>query len=239
MFSVVLAAMLTTGEVTPNCCWGWWGGWGGCYSCWGWGWWGGWGGYPYYGGWWGGSGWYWADASPTVTPAPNSATVVAQVPDGASLYVDGRQVPMNTNLRSFRTPSLQPGQTYYYTMKAVSARGDKAVSQTKRVEVRANQTARVTFDDLKRESTTTAKVTVKLPAEAKLTVNGKPCPLTSSVRVFDTPVLEPGKSYYYTLKAELTRDGQTREETQRVAVSAGKQVTVEFKDLKVESTARR
>jgi uncharacterized protein (TIGR03000 family) len=179
-------------------------------------------------------------AVPTVAAAaPNSATVVAQVPDGASLYVDGRQVPLNTNPRSFRTPSLEPNQTYFYTMKAVSVRGDKVVSQTKKVEVRANQTSRVAFNDLKPEGSATAKVTVKLPAEAKLTVDGKPCTLTSSVRTFDTPALEPGKSYYYILKAELTRDGQKREETKRVTVSAGKQVTVEFKNLNTESTVSR
>jgi uncharacterized protein (TIGR03000 family) len=241
MYSVVLAAMLATGEVTPNCYWG---GWGGCYCGWGWGgwgWggWGGWGGSPYYGGWWGGYGWYGVDAAPTVAPASNTATVVVQVPERASLYVDGRQVTMNTNPRDFRTPSLEPGQTYYYTMKVVAVRGDKIVSQTRKVEVRANETSRVTFNDLKPEGSAKAQVTVKLPAEAKLTVQGKPCPLTSSERVLASPPLEPGKTYYYILKAELTRDGQKREETQRVAVSAGKQVTVEFKDLKVESTARR
>jgi uncharacterized protein (TIGR03000 family) len=172
-------------------------------------------------------------------PAPNSATVVAQIPEGASLYVDGRKVPMTSASRSFRTPSLEPGQTYYYTMKAVAVRGDKVVSESKKVEVRANQTSQVTFKDLKAESSVSATLTVKLPAEAKLTVDGTPCSLTSAVRTFDTPPLDPGRSYYYVLKAELMRDGQKREETQRVVISAGKKVTVEFKKLQGEATVSR
>jgi uncharacterized protein (TIGR03000 family) len=83
-----------------------------------------------------------------------------------------------------------------------------------------------------------ARVTVLLPAEAKLFVDDVACPLTSSRRSFDTPRLEPGRTYAYTLRAELMRDGQAIRETKRVIVEAGRSVTVEFKDLTVQSARR-
>jgi uncharacterized protein (TIGR03000 family) len=80
-----------------------------------------------------------------------------------------------------------------------------------------------------------AKVVVHLPAGAKLTVNKKACQATSATRTFVSPPLEPGKDYYYTLKAELVRDGQTLTSTQRIAVRAGeeKQVLLEFPTARV------
>jgi uncharacterized protein (TIGR03000 family) len=184
---------------------------------------------------------YAAPAPGKAAAAPNSATVIAAVPDGASLYVDGKQVPMETPTKSFTTPSLEPGKTYFYNMKAVATRDGKTVSQTKRVEVKAGATVRVLFGELKAEgpAPAPANVVVRLPADARLYINGVVCPLTSSTRSFDTPELQPGKSYYYTMKAELTRDGQTRSESQRVEVLAGKKVTVEFNKLPAEAAAAR
>ena len=84
-----------------------------------------------------------------------------------------------------------------------------------------------------------ARVTVKLPEDAKLYVDGIPCPLKSSPRTFQTPKLEPGRTYAYTLKAEVTRDGRTLSETRQVTLRAGKPVTVEFGEMGSALTASR
>jgi uncharacterized protein (TIGR03000 family) len=73
-----------------------------------------------------------------------------------------------------------------------------------------------------------ATVVVHLPAEAKLYVDGKSANLTSKTRSFVTPELQKGQDYYYTVKAEVRRDGVTREHSQRVFVRAG---TVAHVDL--------
>jgi uncharacterized protein (TIGR03000 family) len=64
------------------------------------------------------------------------------------------------------------------------------------------------------------------------------CPLTSGERTFTTPPLEVGRAYYYTLKAEVRRDGETRSSNRRIDVEAGKELTVEFKDLPVQAARR-
>jgi len=84
-----------------------------------------------------------------------------------------------------------------------------------------------------------AQVTVRLPAEARLWVEGQPCPLTSEKRSFATPGLQPGRQYVYNMRAEVVRDGQIVEQNQRVVVAAGRQVNVTFGDFTPPSLTRR
>lgn len=76
-----------------------------------------------------------------------------------------------------------------------------------------------------------ARITVRLPADAKLFVDNTECPLSSAVRTFATPKLEQGKKYYYTLKAEAKQNGQTVVQSQRVTMTAGQQVNVDFGNI--------
>lgn len=66
-----------------------------------------------------------------------------------------------------------------------------------------------------------ASLVVRLPADARLTIDGDPTRHTSGTRRFVTPPLEPGKTFHYDLKAEVTRGGKTLTERRRVAVRAG------------------
>jgi uncharacterized protein (TIGR03000 family) len=87
--------------------------------------------------------------------------------------------------------------------------------------------------------TAPASITVRLPAEARLWVDGVYCPLVSDTRTFQTPRLQPGQQYAYTMKAELIRDGRTVTQNQRVLMSAGRQVEVTFGELAPASVTRR
>jgi uncharacterized protein (TIGR03000 family) len=87
--------------------------------------------------------------------------------------------------------------------------------------------------------TESAQITVRLPAEARLWVDGTPCPLTSDTRSFATPKLETGRQYVYTMRAEVVRDGQTVAQTQRVVLGAGRQVNVTFGELEPTGVTRR
>ena len=168
----------------------------------------------------------------------NAAAVVITAPADVQLSVEGRDIPRTASEETFRTPDLEPGYSYTYTFKARVVRDGKAVAYTKQVKVRAGQTSTADFRKLTSEGKDAARLTVKLPADARLYVDGVLCPLTSTIRSFDTPELDAGQSYYYTLKAEVVREGETRTAKKRVVVEAGKQITVEFKDLTVQTASR-
>jgi uncharacterized protein (TIGR03000 family) len=69
---------------------------------------------------------------------------------------------------------------------------------------------------------------VTLPAAAKLTVDDSPTASTSASRVFESPSLTPGKTFYYVLKATVVRGGKTETVTKKVAVRAGEDTRVKI-----------
>jgi uncharacterized protein (TIGR03000 family) len=73
-----------------------------------------------------------------------------------------------------------------------------------------------------------ATIVVRLPADARLMIDGNATRSTQDVRTFESPPLQPGKTYQYTLKAEVTRDGKTVERSRDVTVRAGQQSDVTF-----------
>jgi uncharacterized protein (TIGR03000 family) len=76
--------------------------------------------------------------------------------------------------------------------------------------------------------TNTAKIYVTLPADAKLTFDGAATDSTSELRVFESPSLPPGKTFFYVLKATVVRDGKTKTVTKKVAVRAGEDARVKI-----------
>ena len=73
-----------------------------------------------------------------------------------------------------------------------------------------------------------ATIIVSLPASAKLMVDGNPTTSTSDRRVFVSPALDRGMEYFYTLKAEVVRDGKTETRTEKVTVRAGEETKVQI-----------
>jgi uncharacterized protein (TIGR03000 family) len=71
-----------------------------------------------------------------------------------------------------------------------------------------------------------ATIRVTLPADATLTVDGHATQSTSANRLFLSPPLEAGKSFFYTLKAEFVRDNKTITVEQKVFVQAGRETVV-------------
>jgi len=66
-----------------------------------------------------------------------------------------------------------------------------------------------------------AYITVNVPADATITIDGAATKSTSAVRVFATPELDAGTVYYYTISATVIRDGKELVATEKVAVEAG------------------
>ncbi len=72
-----------------------------------------------------------------------------------------------------------------------------------------------------------ARLTVQVPADARVWIDGQLMTQTGTVRYFETPAtLEPGRTYSYKIVAEWVEDGQmvTRERT--VEFQAGNQAVV-------------
>jgi uncharacterized protein (TIGR03000 family) len=78
-----------------------------------------------------------------------------------------------------------------------------------------------------------ARLIVELPADAKLYIDDQLMKTTAARRVFNTPTLDRGQSYYYVLRAEIVRDGKTYTDTKQVVIRAGNEAQASFNDLEL------
>jgi uncharacterized protein (TIGR03000 family) len=83
-----------------------------------------------------------------------------------------------------------------------------------------------------------ASLIVDLPANAKLYVDDQLTRTTSERRVFNSPQLEEGQTYYYILRVEVVRDGKSQSATKRVFFHAGDVIQTSFLNLESLATAQ-
>jgi uncharacterized protein (TIGR03000 family) len=168
------------------------------------------------------------------------ATVIVKAPLDVNITVNGQATKRTQAEQTFATPTLEAGRRYAYTFHAEAVRNGKTVSINRKVTVWAGQRTEVDFNDLLHgQSREAARVTVRVPRDARLFVDGVSYPSGSRERSFHTPPLQAGKNYFYTIRAEVEREGQTVRKSKRVTVAAGKQVTVSFDTLSSVQTASR
>lgn len=75
---------------------------------------------------------------------------------------------------------------------------------------------------------TSGILTVWVPFNAKVTINGLATKSTGSRREFVSHGLKPGMNYKYVVKAQVVRDGKMLEDTQTVTLTAGQIEAVAF-----------
>ena len=71
-------------------------------------------------------------------------------------------------------------------------------------------------------------LTVWVPYDAKVTVNGLETRSSGSRRQFISYGLKPGLGYKYVVRAEVVRNGQVQEDTRTVMLTAGQVTAVAF-----------
>jgi uncharacterized protein (TIGR03000 family) len=172
------------------------------------------------------------------------ARVLLKAPLDVQIKVDGQLTERTEVEQAFPTPKLEPGMTYSYTVTAEAIRDGKTVTASKKVRVMAGEEAQVDFNDLAAEAAeqatnSVAQITVNVPQDARVYVDGTLVPDAAATKTFATPELKAGKSYFYDLKAEVVREGKKTSETRRIYVEAGQKVNVEFKKLADLQTASR
>jgi uncharacterized protein (TIGR03000 family) len=78
----------------------------------------------------------------------NQARLVVELPSDARLTIDDHPIPVTEGRRSFNTPALEKGQTYYYDVKVEVMRNGKPVTDKRKVLIRAGDVVREDFRSL-------------------------------------------------------------------------------------------
>jgi uncharacterized protein (TIGR03000 family) len=158
----------------------------------------------------------------------DQATIIVTLPVDARLYVDGTLMTLTGAVRTFRAPNLQPNLKYTYTIRMEVERNGKKLEDSKTVELQPGKTTQVVFAE-PAPASGTARLDIKVPAGATLTVEGQA--YAAGQQSIQTPALESGKDYVYTLKLENDRNGRKETLTRDVNFRAGEVVAVSFEAL--------
>ena len=76
------------------------------------------------------------------------STVVLSVPAGATVYVEGVPLRNQSAERTFRTPALEPGREYAYTVKAIVTENGLEHTEVRQVIVIPGETSTVSLEKL-------------------------------------------------------------------------------------------
>lgn len=87
----------------------------------------------------------------------NRARLIVQVPAGAKLYIDEQPMKATSDRRSFVTPVLQPGRTYFYDIRVEIVRDGRTIAENQRVLLRPGEIARASFASLGQAASATAR----------------------------------------------------------------------------------
>lgn len=74
-----------------------------------------------------------------------------------------------------------------------------------------------------------ARLTISVPADARVMINGRPTESTGAHREYISHGLVSGLTYKYEVCAQVTRNGKTLEETKVVILTAGANEGVAFR----------
>ncbi len=85
-------------------------------------------------------------AAPPKQDSTQVARITVKVPEAAKLWVDNVYCPLTSTERSFRTPVLQPGQQYFYTLRVEVEKDGKVETVNRRVDIAAGQQVNVDFN---------------------------------------------------------------------------------------------
>jgi uncharacterized protein (TIGR03000 family) len=157
------------------------------------------------------------------------------VPGDATVFVNGAKTTTKGEIRSFVSRGLTAGKSYTFNIRADVVRDGKPVSETKTVRVVAGGSTQLAFDmstpaheNVAGKSVET-KLTLSVPADAKVFLSGQPTLQEGSVREYTTKRLESGKIWNgYVVRVTLDRDGQTLSQERTIKLVGGQPQDVNF-----------
>jgi uncharacterized protein (TIGR03000 family) len=166
--------------------------------------------------------------------------LVVEVPEDATLLVNGRETNLSGTVRNFVSAGLSEVEQYDYTISMRVTRGGKVEEQTRTVSVSGGQRHVVAFAapaapaaPISEAVAVTTSLTLRVPEGAKVWIEGQPTAKEGAVREFQTSALEAGETWEgYEVKVALVVDGQAITTTKRIDLIGGKAI-----DLTIDPAA--
>jgi len=166
----------------------------------------------------------------------SSAVLTVVVPEGAEVFVNGHPTTTTGSRRSYLSLGLLCGYRYPYEVVAQWESDGQTHRQTKLVYLEAGQRVEVSIDSRPAPSVAASagrppvtRLTVHVPADARVYLQDREVPGTGTVRTFSTTRLAPSQPpVEYTIRATVERSGRTFLRQKTISFRAGGSYEVTF-----------
>jgi uncharacterized protein (TIGR03000 family) len=173
-----------------------------------------------------------------------TALLNVNVPAEAKIFVNGTATTSTGSDRQFVSRGLTAGNRYAYEVRAEYTKDGKAVNETKTVTLGPGQMVNLAFsfdgDKPSVASKSKTKLTVHVPADAKVYLAGNETSSTGDVREFTTSKLDGGVEWKdYTVKVVSNVDGREVSKEQTITLTGGedRDLSFDFNSNSVAQTA--
>ena len=176
-----------------------------------------------------------------------TALLNVNVPADAKIFVNGSATTSTGADRQYVSRGLTAGNRYEYEVRAEITKDGNTVTETKNVTLAAGQMVNLSFnfDDNKDAPVASGnkaktKLTLHVPADAKVYLAGRETSSTGDVREFTTSKLAPGAEWNnYTVKVVANVDGHEVSKDETITLTGGedRDLTIDFGSNPIASTA--
>jgi uncharacterized protein (TIGR03000 family) len=163
------------------------------------------------------------------------------------VFVNGNRTSSTGTSRQYISRGLDAGRDYTYELRAEVNVDGRTVSDTQVVHVTAGEQAQVAFNlngngEQNASAKPKTKLTLNVPADAKVFLAGKETSSTGETREFTSSKMSAGQTWNgYTVRVVANVDGKPVEKVQTIDLTAGddRQLTFDFGSTDVALTAAR
>lgn len=176
----------------------------------------------------------------------DSAILTVAVPEDAVVTVNGLPTKSSGPIRQFMSTGLEAGFVYKYVVEVRYADSDKA--ETRTVRLRAGAAERLVFSGPNADSVVEREaaqddletvVTIRVPADAKVSLAGNETNGSGEVRTFRTRQLAEGEAWSnYTIRVTATINGSSISQERSLNLVAGSAHELTF-DFEAADVANR
>jgi uncharacterized protein (TIGR03000 family) len=176
-----------------------------------------------------------APANPPAAPAtPPQASIRLNVPADAKVFVNDRPTTSTGESRNYVSRNLMAGRTYAYDFRVEFQRDGKPVIENKSIHLEAGKSIEMSFGEGQAQMAHEAqpaptKVTLHVPAAAKVTLAGAATQQSGETRTFITNTLKSGQKWDgYVVKVEMEQNGKMVTEEKTLNVEGGQSYELSF-----------
>ncbi|MCC7086373.1 MAG: TIGR03000 domain-containing protein [Pirellulales bacterium] len=173
------------------------------------------------------------------------AMISVNVPGDAKVFVNGAATTSTGAERQFVSRGLSTGNRYTYEVRAEMQRNGETVTETKSITLGMGEQAHLAFNfntaaPVAKGEKAKTKLTLRVPADAKVFLSGRETSSTGEVREFTTSKLAPGAEWNdYTVRVVANLDGRevTKEETLTLIGGEDRELNMDFGSTEIAQTA--